>query len=229
MKVILHGDNTESSRNEFIHLKTANTHMDIRELVGKELDETLLTQAVESNSLFGDTTSIFIENLFSPLGKKIKLATVYANILKTSDKQTTIVIWESKVLGKEILGLLAPEISERLFAYPKIIFSFLDSLQPMGSKKSLMLLEELLSTESSELIWSMLISRVRILIQMKDSVIPERMSSWQASRLTNQTRLFTMDKLLDMHKTLLTSEYQLKQGNSPYTTADNLNVFVAAL
>ncbi len=229
MKVILHGDNTENSRNEFIHLKTVHTKNDMRELIGKELDETLLTQAIESNSLFGDTTSIFIESLFSPLGKKIKLATVYAQILKSADPQTTIVLWEPKLLGKEILGLLEPEISARLFAYPKIIFSFLDSLQPSGSKKSLMLLEELLSTENAELVWSMVVARVRVLMQMKDNVIPERMSSWQASRLTNQARLFTMDKLLDMHKRLLTSEYQLKQGNAPYTTADNLQLFVASL
>lgn len=229
MKVILHGDNTEDSRNEFIHLKTANAEKDIRELVGKELDETLLTQAIESNSLFGDTTSIFIESLFSPLGKKIKLATVYAHILKSAHPKTTIVIWEPKPIGKEILGILEPEIPARLFAYPKIIFSFLDSLQPMGSKKSLNLLDELLSTENAELVWSMVSSRVRVLIQMKDNVLPERMSSWQASRLTNQTRLFTMDKLLDMHKTLLTSEYQRKQGNTPYTTADHLQVFVSSL
>ena len=229
MKVILHGDNTESSRNEFIHLKTVNAKKDIRELVGKELDETLLTQAIESNSLFGDTTSIFIESLFSPLGKKIKLATVYAQILKSADPQTTIVIWEPKPLGKEILGLLEPEISARLFAYPKIIFSFLDSLQPMGSKKSLMLLEELLSTENAELVWSMVISRVRVLIQMKDNVMPERMSSWQASRLTNQARLFTMDKLLDMHKTLLTTEYSLKNGSSPFTIAELIQQLIVQI
>jgi len=229
MKVVLYGENTEGSRNEFIHLKTTDAKKEIRALVGKELDETTLTQAIESNSLFGDTSSIFIENLFSPLGKKIKLAASYATILKNADKQTTIVLWESKNLGKEILGLLEPEISVRLFAYPKIIFSFLDSLQPGGCKKSLALLDELLSSEAAELIWSMLISRVRMLIQIKDNVISERMSSWQASRLTNQARLFTMDKLLNMHKTLLTTEYSLKNGTSPYTFTELIQQLIVQI
>jgi len=226
MKVLLHGDNTEASRDEFIHLKTAENTKEIREFTGKQLDETGLIQATESNSLFGDGITIFIENLFTPLGKKTKIAASYAAILKNADKQISIVLWESKELGKELLGLLEPEISVRLFAYPKIIFTFLDSLQPGGSKKSLVLLDELLSTEAVELIWSMLISRVRILIQMKDNVVPERMSSWQAARLTNQARLFTMDKLLNMHKTLLTTEYSLKSGSSPYTFSELIQEFI---
>jgi len=229
MKVVLHGENTEGSRNEFIRLKTSDAKQDKRELVGKELDETALTQAIESDSLFGDATSIYIENLFSPLGKKVKRAAAYADILKKADKQTTIVLWEPKVLGKEILGLLEPELSVRVFTYPKIVFSFLDSLQPGGSKKSLAILDELLSTEAAELVWSMLISRVRILMQMKDSVTPERMSSWQASRLTNQARLFTMDKLLTMHNTLLATEYSLKNGSSPYTTAELIQELIVQI
>lgn len=229
MKVILHGENTEGSRSEFIHLKTSDSKKEKRELVGKELDETALTQAIESDSLFGDSTSIFIENLFSPLGKKIKRAAAYADILKKADKQITIVLWESKVLGKEILGLLEPELSVRVFSYPKIVFSFLDSLQPGGSRKSLVLLDELLSTEAAELVWSMLISRVRILMQIKDSVIPERMSSWQASRLTNQARLFTMDKLLTMHNTLLATEYSLKNGSSPFTIAERIQQLIVQI
>jgi len=229
MKVLLHGENTEQSRAEFVRLKEQCGKSDIRDFTGKQLDETSLTQAVASDSLFGTDTSIFIENLFSPLGKKVKTATQYADIIKNANKTFTIVLWETKGLGKEIINLLEPDVSIRLFDYPKIIFSFLDSLLPGGSKKSLMLLEELLLTEPPELVWSMLVSRIRVLIQMKDAVIPERMSSWQLSRLTNQARLFTMNKLLSMHKNLLTLEYSLKQGTSPYVTADNIQVLVASL
>lgn len=229
MKVLLHGENTEQSRTEFINLKQQNRDTDIRDFTGKQLDETLLIQAVESDSLFSHATSVFIENLFSPLGKKTKTAGVYADIIKRADKQTTVVLWEPKALGKELITLLEPDISIRLFDYPKIIFSFLDALVPGNSKKALLLLEELLSTEPAELIWSMLVSRIRILMQIKDSILPERMSSWQVSRLTNQARLFTMNRLLDMHKNLLTLEYTLKQGASPYVTADNIQILVASL
>lgn len=229
MKVLLHGENTEQSRAEFVRLKEQCSNSDIRDFTGKQLDETSLVQAVASDSLFGTDTSIFIENLFSPLGKKVKTAAQYADIIKNANKTFIIVLWESKGLGKETIHFLEPDVSIRLFDYPKIIFTFLDSIVPGGSKKSLALLEELLVTEPSELVWSMLVSRIRVLMQIKDKVIPERMSSWQLSRLTNQARLFTMNKLLSMHKNLLTSEYSLKQGISPYATADNIQVLLASL
>lgn len=230
MKTILHGANVEQSREEFTRLKQTARSVDLRELQGKLLDETQITQALDSSSLFGDEhVVICIENLLSPLGRKTTKLASFAALLKSASKDHTIILWEPKELGKEALSFFEPDFSVRLFAYPKIIFTFLDALGPGNTKRCINLLSELLATEPAELVWSMVITRIRQLIQLKDNITPERMSSWQVSRLTNQTRLFTMDKLLNMHQTLRTSEYQLKQGNSPYTIADYLQLLIATL
>jgi len=229
MKLLLHGDHIEASRQEYIRLKTSHVGKEIRELNGKEINETLLTQAVESSSLFGDQTVVCVENLFSPLGKKAKTARGYADIIKHADTASTIIFWEPKAIGKEILGMLEPDVSIRLFDFPKIIFSFLDSIRPNNTKQTIEIFAELLLTEAPELVWNMLISRIRILIQILDNVVPDRMSSWQLSRLTKQVRAFTMDKLLDMYKNMLQMEYNLKNGNSPFTMAETIKQIILSL
>lgn len=229
MKLLLHGENIEGSRAEYIRLKTSFGQKEIRELNGRQMDESALIQAVQSNSLFGEGSIMCIEQLFGPLGKKAKQAAIYANIIKEADPTATILLWEQKEIGKEILGLLGNDVPARLFAYPKIIFSFLDSLKPDNTKQSLQYTDDLLMSEPAELIWSMLISRVRVLIQVKDNATPERMNAWQLGRLTNQARLFTMIKLLDMHKNLLTMEYSLKNGSSPFTMAESIKQFVLSI
>ncbi len=229
MKILLHGEHIEGSREEYIRLKTSFGSKEIRELNGRQIDEATLIQAVQSNSLFGEGSIVCIEQLFGTLGKKAKQAAIYATIIKEADPTATILLWEQKEIGKEILTLLGPSVSARLFAYPKIIFSFLDSIKPDGIKQSLLYMDELLVTEPAELVWSMLISRIRTLIQIKDGITPDKMSAWQLGRLTNQARLFTMNKLLDMHKNLLTMEYTLKNGTSPFTMPESIKQFVLSV
>ncbi|MFH0749551.1 MAG: hypothetical protein V1917_01380 [Candidatus Gottesmanbacteria bacterium] len=229
MKLLLHGEHIEASREEYIRLKLSFGAKEIRELNGRQMDESILIQAVQSNSLFSEGTVVCIEQLFGPLGKKAKQAAVYATIIKEADPSSTILLWEQKEIGKEILALLGNDVPSRLFSYPKIIFSFLDSLKPEGAKQTLSFLDELLLTEPAELVWSMTISRVRVLIQVKDDASPVRVSPWQLGRLTNQARLFTMDKLLHMHKTLLTMEYSFKNGSSPFTMPENIKQLVLSI
>lgn len=229
MKLLLHGEHIENSRNEFIRLKNADSTNEIRDLNGKQTDETALVQALESNSLFSAQVVVCIENLFSPLGKKTKTAERFASAIKNADSNMTILLWEQKEIGKEILSLLEPSVSVRLFAYPKVIFSFLDSLRPGNAKQTLELLDELLATEHEALVWSMTVSRIRVLVEIKDNVPPERMSSWQLSRLTNQARSFTMNKLLDMYTSFLNMEYSFKNGTSPYSLADGIRQIVVSV
>lgn len=229
MKILFHGDHIEKSREEYIRLKTSFSSKEIREVNGKGIDVANLIQAIQSDSLFANGSIVCIEQLFGPLGRKVKQASVYATMLNEADPSSTILLWEQKELGKDILTLLGSDITPRLFSYPKIIFTFLDSLKPHNAKQSLLLLEELLLNEASELAWSMIITRVRTLIEIKDNVPLDHMSSWQKNRLTNQARLFTMERLLTMHTTLLTMEYALKNGSSPYALSDDIKQFIVSI
>jgi len=75
----------------------------------------------------------------------------------------------------------------------------------------------------------MLETRVRQLIEVKDSVMPNKMSPWQQSRLTNQGKSFTMDKLLVMHQQLIDLEYSFKTGTTPFTLSQLIIQFILEL
>ena len=84
MITLLHGNYPEASRKEYIRVKTEAKGKEIRVLDGKSLDPAALTQALESNSLFGGDTIVFIENLFGKLGRKVKLIESLSAIINAS-------------------------------------------------------------------------------------------------------------------------------------------------
>lgn len=226
MRILFHGDNIEYSRQEFILYKEKFQNQEIRNIDGRNITDTALIQAIQSESLFGTNLVVCIDNLFSFLGKKAKVAEIYAEILKTTSQDTTVMLWESKELGKDILSKLEDDMRVRLFTFPKVVFSFLDGIQPGNTQKVLHNLLETLQTEPIELIWSMVITRIRMLLQIKEHAAPERISSWQLSRLTNQCRSFTMDKLLDMHTKLQQAESSFKHGTTPFSLKELLIQFI---
>ena len=61
MITLIHGDDIELSRTEFNRLKALAKGREIRVLDGRTVDESNLTQALESSSMFGTETAIFIE------------------------------------------------------------------------------------------------------------------------------------------------------------------------
>ncbi len=227
MITLLHGDNIEASRTELNHLKLQAKGKEIRELEGKGIDSTFLTQALESSSLFGGDILVVIEHLFVGLGKKITLVKDLAQ--KMSVAPVDVILWEDKEIGKTAIDNLGKGATVRLFKTPVIIFKFLDSIRPNNASFTIPLLKQLMETEPPELVFSMMIRRNRQLIQLSDHVTPEGLQGWQTKGLTNQARLFTMDRLLVMHTSLLDIEYSLKIGSSPFTLSQLIEQFLVDL
>lgn len=219
MIILLHGNYSESSRKEFIRLKEEAKAKDIRVLDGRTLDTAALTQAIESNSMFGGDTIVFIENLFGKLGRKQKLIESLAAIINNSSAD--IILWEDKEVGATVLKNL-PKAKVSLFKIPSVIFQLLDGIAPGATIR-------LLPPEAPELIFAMIVRRIRQLIQLRDGIVPEGLQGWQASRLTRQAKLFTIDRLLAMYKKLLDMEYSVKNGSSPFTTAQYIEQFLLDL
>ncbi len=219
MIILLHGNYSELSRKEFIRLKEEAKAKDIRVLDGRTIDAASLTQAIESNSMFGGDTIVFIENLFGKLGRKIKLIESLTAIINGSSAD--IVLWEDKEVGATVLKNL-PKAKITLFKIPTGIFQLLDGIVPDSSIRTL-------PPEPPELIFSMIVKRIRQLIQLHDGVVPAGLQGWQASRLTRQAKLFTMNKLLTMYKKLLDMEYSFKNGSSPFTTSQHIEQFLLDL
>ncbi len=228
MIILLHGDNIERSRSELVRLRESAKAKEIRTLIGKDVTAQTLTQALESSSLFGGETLVIIENLFSRLGKKLKQAEEFGRILRNAP-DTDIILWEDKELGIGIQKVLGPKVKVIPFPLPKLIFQFLDALRPGSTKSILTIYQSLVANDAPELVFAMLVRRVRQLIMVADGVTPEGMQGWQAARLTRQAGLFTMDKLLTMHKALLAIEVSLKTGTSPFTLSQMVEQFLIAL
>ncbi len=219
MITLIHGDQTDASRAEFVRLKDASKDKETRFLDGRTVDAAALTQAIESVSMFGGETVVFVENLFGKLGRKTKLIEELSAILRGSSAD--VFLWEDKEVGVTVVKSLG-KAEIKLFKTPPIIFQFLDTL-------SLPVYERLVETEAPELVFSMLTRRLRYLIQIQGGVTPEGMQGWQASRLTRQAKLFTMDKLVSMYKKLLEIEYSIKSGASPFTLSQLTEQFIIGL
>lgn len=228
MLVLLHGDHIVSSRTELTRriAEAKNQEKEIRQFDGSLVDAQSLTQALESSSLFGGTVLVVIEGLLTKLGKKEKQAIPLTDIIKQSADTADIILWEGKEIGKILTGLLGTKASVQLFKTPVVIFKLLDSVAPGRAAAILPLLQEALSIDAAELIFTLLVRRIRQLIQLRDNVTPEGLQGWQAGRLTSQAKSFTMDKLLSMEKKLLDIDIATKTGASPFALAQQLELFL---
>ena len=205
MITLLNGDNVEASRGELNRLKLEAKGREMRTVEGRSVDSGTLVQSLESSSLFSITTLIIIEQLFGKLGRQTKKISEYSGMLAKAGKDADIIIWEDKELGEATIKQLGPGVTVRLFKLPVLIFQFLDTL-------SLSMFERLCETEPPELVFSMLVKRVRQLISP-----PEGLADWQLARLTRQAKSFTMNERISLYGKLGEAEYAIKSGSSPFT------------
>lgn len=224
MITLLHGDHQEASRTRLQEMIAAAKGREIRRMDGRNAEAAELTQALEASSLFEGDVLVVIERLFGSLGRKQKQAESLGAII--GGAAADVVLWEEKELSTTAVAALGKGVKVELFKMPRIIFEFLDGLRPGSAKPSLSLYEQLVKTEAPELVFSMIVKRVRQLLMLKDGVTPPGLQGWQAGRLTNQARPFTMEKLLEMHTNLLTIEYALKTGQSPFSLTQSTQQFL---
>lgn len=208
MLTLIHGDNLESSRNKLVELK--HGYKEVRELNGKKLDPTELAQALSSSSLFGNDVIVVIEGFLTNAKKQLTLL---------EQPSVDIILYEQKEIDKATVAKLGSQTKIFLFKLPVVLFQFLDTL-------SLPILEQTLKTEPAEVVFALLVRRIRELIQIKDGITPEKLQAWQASRLTNQARRFTMDELIAMHTKLVHIDIAIKTGASPFTLTQHLEQFI---
>lgn len=231
MITLFHGDNIQASRNALTQLKehAKTKEKEIRIVLGRNIDELVLTQALQSHSLFGNALFVVIENLFSKISKKSKSANEFIKILSNADTDTQVVCWEDKELTKSQLSGFPPKTAIQLFKLPVLIFSFLDGIYPSNRDTSLHIFNELIQKEAPELVFSMITKRMRQLIFILNGTYSPEISDWQKGRLTTQAKHFTMEKLQAMYTKLPDIEYLIKSGTSPVNLKTHINLWLADL
>ncbi|OGG02439.1 hypothetical protein A2Z33_05265 [Candidatus Gottesmanbacteria bacterium RBG_16_52_11] len=213
MLTLIHGDNTEASRRELNRIRTG--YREIRMLSGKALTSRDLIQAADSGSLFGGKSAVVIENFLTKNPAKSKLTAELLDFLVRVAERSDIILWEEKEIPKSTVSRLSPKLTERLIKHPPALFAFLDALAPGKPNALLVSYGRVLEKEASELVHAMILRRIRQLIMIKDGIKPRETASWQENRLTMQAKLFTMEQLIRLHKSLTMNEFSVKSGATP--------------
>lgn len=235
MITIIHGDDIASSRSYFLELR--QKQKDVVSFDGGKITITDLVQNIEGSGLFGDTKSIFIEDLLAKLKKTEKTTKEMLNFIAKNTKDFNFVLWESKEILKRDLSLFKDAIV-KIFKLPKNIFLFLDNLKPLNSRNLLRLFHEALNSGiKEELILFMIQRQFRILLALSgDSsqaspgqndivTIDEvsRLAPWQMGKLQRQSKSFDVPNLKNIYKKLYEIEIGQKTGSSSLSLTQNID------
>lgn len=221
--IIIHGDDIVASR-KFLNEekgKAENT-----KLFSGSYSLTDMIQAFEG-SLFDNEISIFIENL---LGKKKntekeEIITYLANQKNLSN----IYVWEDTEISTKTLQLFNGAES-KLFKLPKLLFTFVDAIQPGQGKLLITLFHELLSQTDTDFVFAMILRQYRLLLAVTepDSIDEvKKLSPWQIAKIKKQRSFFTEEKLLLQHSKLFTIDNKLKTGTLSLTLIQAIDFFLA--
>lgn len=231
MITIIHGDNISESRNYFLELKhpPAGGQKNIISFDGGKVTITDLVQNIEGSSLFGDTKTIFIEELLTKLKKTDKQSKEIFNFIAKNSKDSTFVLWESKEISKGNLSLFK-DATVKFFKLPKNIFLFLDNLRPNNSKSLLNLFHQALESGIAiELILFMLQRQFRILLALSESAVNgsideiSRLAPWQLEKLKKQVQQFDISALKKIYKKLYEIEIGQKTGGLSLSLSQSID------
>ena len=228
MIYVFHGDDQTSSREAFTRKSislTTKSDAEIIHLDGKKIGATDLIQASQPNQLFGSSKVLLLEHCFSQPKSKRKGEILEAlNDISETNETADILIWEKKLLTATQLKPVK-KIEVTTFKISKQIFTFLDSIKPGASTQIYAHLQKTLQQDAHELVFFMLVKRVRLLIQIKDS---GKLSGvpWQQQRLKTQANAFELKNLLRIHTQLLEIDISIKTGQSLLKLGELLDILV---
>lgn len=228
MITIIHGDDIASSRTYYKSLQKKETII----FDGEKVTVDEIQQAVQTTNLFGDEKSISLENFFSKrrASKEMDSITMF---LKTVEKETQILFWETKILTKKPLGTFAnPTI--KTFSFPQSLFAFLDNLKPDNTKSLLKLYHQTREGTEAELIFFMIIKHIRMLLALTDISSDEidelkRLAPWQKNKLVSQSRLFSINELKQLHAKLFDIEIKSKTGGLSLPLSQSIDFLLTTI
>lgn len=218
MLVLLHGENTVSSRKRLAELVRQAEEKGLTEkitLEGKTLTLTDLKQALEAKSLFGEGKIVVVENFLSLRTGKEKEQII--NYLVQLRGEVSLLLWENKQLTQAVIARLTPTLTIEIFKVEPLVFRFLDSLRPKNAKEMLNLLHLSLRQKEPELIFYLLIKRFHYLILAKDLQGDglDSLPPWQQRKILGQAKHFTLAELRSGYARLLEIDFRRKTSAAP--------------
>lgn len=225
MLVIVHGDDELSSRNYFLSQKDSDSLI----FDAENIDLGELEQSLSGSGLFGTTSKILIENLFTRSGTK-NLNEITKILGKKN--RADVYIWADKILPAKQLSSF-PGSGVKLFKIPQNIWSFLDSIKPKNIS-NVSAFHNALNTTEAEIVFAMIVRQFRLMLGLFENSsnnIDEvkRLAPWQRSKLVRQSSLFGLEKLKHAYKKLYKIDKSVKTGSSSLTLTQNIDILLLDL
>lgn len=198
-------------------------------LDGGKMDLNNLVVSVEASSMLFTQKLVVIEGLFSRLRSKSKDEIIaYLNGIKLTPD---IILYEGKKIDKQTIKKNFSEAKEYAYSYPVNLFKFLDSLGVERGTEVIVSLHNLLKITEVELVFAMIMRLFRnlIIISDKKSLEPAGLAGWQIGKLRRQSGSFTQAGLIANYRQLLSIDYRIKSGLTPYTLTQLLDIFLINL
>lgn len=219
MITLIHGSDTAASRKYFSDEK--QKVQDVVVLDAEKFTYTDLHQIFDGGGLFGETKSVFIEQLITKR-KKTSDFQIIIKYLEKKSQEHHIILWEGKELESSNIKLVK-NAEVKVFKLPQSLFLFLDSIKPGNGKQLVNLFHQTIENAEVEIVFFMLIRQIRLLLALSDTKTSQnepidelkRMAPWQKTKLQHQSALFTTTQLLSLYENLYYIEYGQKTGGLP--------------
>lgn len=229
MLILIHGDDIVSSRKALREEKSRLEGSEVVTLDGRKIVLSDIIIATQSVSLFASGKTTIVEDLLK--GGINKQKEIILSYLTKSGDLSDVILWEGFEVEKTKINKFFPKAKIIHFPLPKLLFQFLDLLGAKPPSLLIPMFWQLLKQKEAEFIFVMILRQLRFLIIAKD--MGQRglrdLSPWQARKFTNQSRFFSFEELTLAYRSLLTLEYKIKTGRTPYSFSKALDIFLATL
>ncbi|MBI2611918.1 hypothetical protein HYW54_04225 [Candidatus Gottesmanbacteria bacterium] len=228
MITILHGENTYSSYQALQEEKKKYRGKEIVVLDGNIITRADLELAVSATSLFTAEKLVVIEGLLTSRPSKRKDEAI--DYLAKEKIEVKIILYEDKEVGLRELKKI-PKAKAQNFKPNTNIFSFVDGIKVLNPKDSILKLQNLLTSEPPEIIYTMLVRQFRLLILVKEGnpKYLTALQSWQIGKFHHQAQYFSMEDLVQNYRKLLDIDYKIKFGLTPLSLSKLLDIFLLTL
>lgn len=227
MLTIICGQNTIEAYNFFLEKKKDffNKNYEILEIDFSTIEDLIRWQS-ENLSLFATKKVFFIRNLNKKINKKNEKNLMLINQIAT-DKNINVFDFEEGIEKRSLK--IQKNILIKEFKIPVSIFNFLDSIYPGNLKTVIKTLNLLTKTASSELIFFMLVKRIRQLLMIKFNNKIDDLQIWQLKKLTFQAKRWSKENLLKFYQSLFQLELRIKTSNNPFDLTKSLEILFCYL
>ncbi|MBI2590470.1 MAG: hypothetical protein HYW33_01120 [Candidatus Blackburnbacteria bacterium] len=219
---LLHGDNQVASREKLVSLVNDGKKNGLEVVYLDNPSKKELLDVVFAQGLFGSQNLIVVEN-FLTADKEA------GEILSDIPKDTTLIIWEKRLLTAGILKKLSGRFTVLEFKLPTVLFALLDNIYPKNTKKVLELLETAKRGLEAEFVLIMLASRVRQLLWAKLEPAAMTLPLWQKGKLIAQSGRYSESNLKNLNTKLLELDRKSKNSTLPVDLFSSLELLLTSI